>query len=150
VITEKQREYFEKYKELHTYQKVADFFNVRRDTVEEAIKSAKRKCEKIAFEMDLIQEKRRNATEKHSAATAGQLMELVKKQDFKCALSGEDITDPNLASLDHIVPVSDGGGNEVDNLQWVLSEVNRMKGTLTQERFIELCCKIASHHAKTT
>jgi predicted DNA-binding protein YlxM (UPF0122 family) len=124
VITEKQREYFEKYKELHTYQKVADFFNVRRDTVEEAIKSAKRKCEKIAFEMDLIQEKRRNATEKHSAATAGQLMELVKKQDFKCALSGEDI--------------------------WVLSEVNRMKGTLTQERFIELCCKIASHHAKTT
>jgi predicted DNA-binding protein YlxM (UPF0122 family) len=150
MITERQREYFNKYKELHTYQKVADFFNVRREAVESAIKSAKRKCEKIAFEVDLIQEKRRNATEKHLAATTGELMELVKKQDFKCALTGQDITDPSLASLDHIVPVSNGGGNEVNNLQWVLSEVNRMKGTLTQERFIELCCKIASHHNNTT
>lgn len=80
---------------------------------------------------------------KEQSTTAADLKKLIEAQEFRCALSGELLT-PDTASLDHIVPVSNGGGNEVDNLQWLNAEVNTMKGSLSQERFIALCRKIAS------
>lgn len=76
------------------------------------------------------------------STTKNDLMELIARQNYRCRLSGMRLT-PNEASLDHITPVSDGGDHEIANLQWVHRDVNKMKGTMTQERFIDLCRMVA-------
>lgn len=86
------------------------------------------------------------AKRKRTDATAAKLEELVRKQGFRCALSGARLT-PETAALDHITPVADGGTDDLDNLQWVSKEINTMKGTMSQERFIELCHCVSQHTA---
>ena len=44
--------------------------------------------------------------------------------------------------LDHIVPVSRGGNNSIDNLGITHPIVNQMKGDLTPKELIEWCIKI--------
>jgi 5-methylcytosine-specific restriction endonuclease McrA len=64
---------------------------------------------------------------------------ILQRQGFKCALSGVDL-DPDSASLDHIIPVSKGGSyDSADNLQIVTMEINRMKGALMNDEFVDLC-----------
>jgi hypothetical protein len=75
--------------------------------------------------------------------TKKQIRDLLHSQNFKCALSGQSLT-WETASLDRInsdIPY------EIDNLQWVLSEVNYMKRILTQERFVELCKLITENNS---
>lgn len=72
-----------------------------------------------------------------------ELRDLLHKQNFKCALSGQELT-WKTASVDRInsnVPY------EINNLQWVLNEVNYMKHVLSQDRFIELCKQIAENNS---
>jgi len=71
-----------------------------------------------------------------------QLKQLIEAQEFRCSLSGEKLS-PDNAELDHKIPLSTGGRCDIENLQWVLAEINRMKGTMGQARFIELCRKVA-------
>ena len=75
-------------------------------------------------------------------ATRGELIGLIKSQKFKCALSGVSMS-PSNAELDHIVPVSDGGGHNIANLQVVHKAINRMKGTMSNDQFIEWCERVA-------
>lgn len=72
------------------------------------------------------------------------LVELIEKQEYRCALSGMPLT-PDIASLDHIVPVSKGGKHEVGNVAWVHEEINRMKGTLSKDEFLAMCLKVVEH-----
>ena len=69
-------------------------------------------------------------------------MKLIEKQKYRCALSGVELT-PETAALDHIVPITDGGGDDIDNLQWVHEEINRMKGTMDNDQFIKTVKRIA-------
>jgi 5-methylcytosine-specific restriction endonuclease McrA len=41
-----------------------------------------------------------------------------------------------LMTQDHILPVSKGGGNTLDNLQTMCAQCNQAKGTLTQLQFV--------------
>ena len=59
-------------------------------------------------------------------------------QDEKCALSGCCLTLGVNAELDHINPSSRGGESELDNVQWVLCVVNRMKYHMTETEFFTL------------
>jgi 5-methylcytosine-specific restriction endonuclease McrA len=77
-------------------------------------------------------------------ATATELKALLDVQQYCCALSGLPLT-PEDAALDHIVAVSDGGTHEVNNLQWLNAEVNRMKGSMSQSRFIAIVKLIAAN-----
>ena len=52
---------------------------------------------------------------------------LVLRQQFACAICGGPL-DRELAHVDHIIPVSRGGGNEIENLQAVHATCNRRKG----------------------
>jgi CRISPR/Cas system Type II protein with McrA/HNH and RuvC-like nuclease domain len=47
--------------------------------------------------------------------------------------------------LDHILPVSRGGKHSIENAQVLHKEVNRAKGTLTNEEFIQLCHEVVAH-----
>jgi len=71
------------------------------------------------------------------------LQQLWESQNRNCALSGLPIDVPYM-ELDHILPLARSGENTMDNVQWTLSIVNRMKGSLTPKEFLELCQTVAS------
>lgn len=81
------------------------------------------------------------ARQLEKTATRGELLSLAEKQGYRCALSGIQLS-PDDASLDHIKSVANGGSHEIDNLQILHKEINRMKGTLSNEEFIALCRKV--------
>lgn len=72
--------------------------------------------------------------------------EVMKKfgDNPKCYLTGRDINwdDPNTFSFDHIVPVSKGGENTLDNLGLCCFEVNQSKNDLSIEEFVSLCKEV--------
>ena len=76
------------------------------------------------------------------SATAASLMELLKSQKFRCALSGKKLN-PDNSQLDHIEPLANNGTNDVCNLQWLEDRVNKAKGTMRQAEFIEMCVSVA-------
>jgi len=75
---------------------------------------------------------------------ASDIMAKLREQDFRCYYTGDELT-PDNVSADHIVALSAGGSHHIDNVCLVLSEVNRMKGTLSVERFVELCRMVVEH-----
>lgn len=74
---------------------------------------------------------------------ASDLKKLLQMQGYKCALSGIRLT-PKNAELDHKIPLSRGGANDLANLQWLSKEVNRAKGTMDNDEFIAMCKRVAS------
>lgn len=76
-----------------------------------------------------------------SKITAKQLMALVHRQGYRCALTGRHLT-PDTASVDHIIPLSEGGDHAVHNLQVVHKHLNNAKGTMSQHEFIAMCREV--------
>lgn len=76
--------------------------------------------------------------------TLEELREILHRQNFRCALTGERLTPSNFA-LDHIVPITDGGEFTAANSQLVLKSVNRAKNTMSERDFIEMCRQVAFH-----
>ena len=72
------------------------------------------------------------------------LKDLVIKQDFKCALTGDEMSFEKGMELDHIITKKINGKDELLNVQWVTSKANRFKGASTQEELLEICKKIVS------
>lgn len=67
---------------------------------------------------------------------------LLIAQNYKCAYCGTDIALKSQRELDHIIPRSRCGSNDVGNLQWLCSRCNQAKGAMTGEEFIEMCSTI--------
>jgi hypothetical protein len=67
-----------------------------------------------------------------------------------CYLTGEkiDLTKPETYHLDHIIPSSKGGTNDLDNLQICLKEANFAKGELSLDEFYKLCEKVLNWRKK--
>jgi len=63
---------------------------------------------------------------------------LLKQQQYRCALTGRELT-PQTAALDHILPIRCGGEHVMENVQVLHKDVNRAKGSLTNDEFINLC-----------
>ena len=74
--------------------------------------------------------------------TGKSLFKQIKQQHYRCHLSGIvlDVCD---ASVDHIIPLSRGGTNTMDNVAIVHATINRMKGTMTDAEFASWCIKVA-------
>lgn len=78
------------------------------------------------------------------SVTGTQIENLAKKQQYKCNLTGVELS-PDDAEADHIQPVADGGKHEIENVQIVHQVINRMKGTMTQDQFVYWCNLVAKH-----
>lgn len=108
-----------------------------------SIKGVSKRLTQIAKLMGLTGVRElRGGVRPESTATAKELKKKAETQSYRCALSGRKI-DPNNAQLDHIIPLSSGGDNSIDNLQWLESQVNKAKGTMSQEEFIRMCKQVA-------
>ncbi len=73
-----------------------------------------------------------------------EVLELIESVSYRCALTGKKLT-PGTAALDHCIPVSRGGQHEIANAQLLHRDVNRAKGTLTNDEFIKLCRDVVKH-----
>lgn len=87
-------------------------------------------------------------TPRHERPTSKAIAELAESQGYCCALTGWELT-PELASLDHKQPVSREGKHVMSNLQVVHREINRAKGNMTTEEFVEMCRAVVGHHRST-
>lgn len=72
------------------------------------------------------------------------VLQLLKFQEHRCALTGRQLT-PDLASLDHVIPIRIGGEHAIENTQVLHRDVNRAKGTLTNDEFLQLCSEVVAH-----
>lgn len=71
------------------------------------------------------------------------LLDLLEKQQFRCAYTGESLVLGVNASIDHIIPVCAGGKDSIDNLQFVTRRINSMKSDCSHDEFIRLCKLVA-------
>jgi 5-methylcytosine-specific restriction endonuclease McrA len=71
------------------------------------------------------------------------VMRLLAYQKYRCALTGRELT-PETAALDHIVPIRLGGNHAMENVQVLHKDVNRAKGSLTNETFIDMCREVVT------
>jgi len=69
------------------------------------------------------------------------VLRLLEAQQYRCALTGRSLT-PQTAAMDHIVPVRFGGPHAIENAQVLHKDVNRAKGSLTNEEFIGMCREV--------
>ncbi|MCK9458317.1 MAG: hypothetical protein M0R80_01585 [Proteobacteria bacterium] len=79
---------------------------------------------------------------------ANDLYNLFLKQNGICPYTGKKLTLGVDASLDHIVPKSRGGSEDVSNLQWVYNQVNFMKIDMFENEFLNLVELIHENLAK--
>jgi DNA-binding CsgD family transcriptional regulator len=132
TLTERQAAYLEAYRKGGSSSKAAVIMGVTRDTASSQLSTI---AKKLGFTdiRDVVQT--RVTKDK---ASGRELLKLIQEQDYKCALSGVDLT-PSTANLDHKIPRKNGGSDSIVNLQWLSYEVNRMKGSMDQDEFIRLC-----------
>jgi len=69
------------------------------------------------------------------------------KQRGRCAYTGKRLD--RTANLDHKTPISRGGDNSLDNLQWTTAQANSVKGAMTHQEFISLCSDISAYIQQT-
>lgn len=65
-----------------------------------------------------------------------------------CYMTGKpiDLTQPDTYQLDHRIPVSRGGTNELDNLELCDATVNQSKYNMLPDEFIKMCKLILEHN----
>jgi hypothetical protein len=71
------------------------------------------------------------------------IMRLLEYQQYRCALTGRELS-PETASLDHIIPIRLGGAHAMENVQVLHKDVNRAKGSFTNEAFIDMCREVVA------
>ncbi|HEX5470448.1 MAG TPA: hypothetical protein VFW73_01105 [Lacipirellulaceae bacterium] len=74
------------------------------------------------------------------------VLRLLEYQQYRCALTGRELM-PETAALDHIIPIRCDGEHVIENTQVLHKEINRAKGSLTNEQFSRLCREVADHMA---
>ena len=67
-----------------------------------------------------------------------------------CYLTGQpiDINQPRTYNFDHIIPVSKGGQNTLDNLGICTKKANESKTDMTPDEFIAFCKLVVEHNSK--
>jgi len=74
---------------------------------------------------------------------------LEKKQNYRCAISGIELT-PGNTTAEHIIPLRRGGKHELSNIYLVDENVARLKRNLMEEEVIEIARRIVGFRAEKT
>jgi 5-methylcytosine-specific restriction endonuclease McrA len=74
--------------------------------------------------------------------TSSQLKQLWDSQGGRCALTGRKLD--TSAELDHIVPRTRGGGDTLDNAQWLCSDANQSKRKMLDAEFVAFCREVVA------
>ena len=82
-----------------------------------------------------------DAAAPHGDVSVTNVLRLLEVQQYRCALTGRCLT-PQAAALDHIVPIRLGGKHVIENTQVLHKDVNRSKGSLTNEEFVGMCREV--------
>jgi len=61
---------------------------------------------------------------------------ILQNQNYRCAYTGKELVIGQNASLDHIIPIAQGGDNSLENLQWTDCQINIMKNNMSHQEFI--------------
>lgn len=69
------------------------------------------------------------------------VLKLLEDQQYRCALTRRPL-EPQTACLDHILALSCGGMHTLSNIQVLHREVNRAKGTLSNDEFVAMCGEV--------
>jgi len=142
-LTERQEEYVAAYRRLGSARQVAIEMGVCSSTAQDQLFHSAKKLGYEKTEDLAIDTTPRTQRTKKGKATSHELLKLIKKQEYSCQLSGV-VLEPGVAALDHNIPVSSGGTDCLENLQWVSVAVNKAKGSMSQEEFITMCKRVAS------
>lgn len=70
----------------------------------------------------------------------------LEDQKFTCFYTGIEIFPEINASLDHIIPKSKGGTNDLNNLVWCDRKINSFKNDNDYESLIKICSLILENH----
>lgn len=81
---------------------------------------------------------------KHNETGVVPLLAKLKRQDYRCAISGRELT-PETASLDHRIPVAAGGTHSIANIDIVHRQVNAAKGTMSLKEFVVMCREVVNY-----
>jgi hypothetical protein len=150
-LTEAQKRYFELLKTQGSIGKTARVSGVHYSTVAESLASVAKKLgfdclRSLVAEYGKVDEnvaKTKERKQRRGQPLVRKIVEIVEKQEFRCALSGVPLL-PETSNLDHKHPVSLGGTDNIDNLQWLSTEVNKAKGNMPNEDFILMCKRVAA------
>lgn len=111
---------------------------------------AGRRADFVGYVAWLVSERHKpRAAAYQGPITSRGVLELVERQEYRCALTGRRL-EPTTASLDHVVPLSRGGRHEMENAQVLHKMVNRAKGAMTNEEFIEMCFEVVQWVKRTS
>lgn len=76
---------------------------------------------------------KKNKRRKRTNVPKGLRHEVFKRDGYRCVECGARVDDGATLHIDHIIPVSKGGSNELDNLQTLCSDCNLNKSDLYQK-----------------
>jgi 5-methylcytosine-specific restriction endonuclease McrA len=157
------------YSEGNTYEQISKLLNCSKSTISYHLK------EKTRIKTKERQDKRREnkvlyKTEKFKFREFKKVCDstnqfqkrankVIKNFDYKdvlvkigekptCYLTGRSLklNDNNGFAFDHIIPVSKGGTNELENLGITHPDANSAKSALSLEDFIQLCKEVLEHN----
>ena len=72
---------------------------------------------------------------------------IYRQADGKCALCGRPLVYTEM-TIDHIIPLSKGGENEIENFQCTCKECNEFKQSILPEDFMDRIVTIFKHNFK--
>ena len=84
------------------------------------------------------------ADKNNKVAGIVELRSILEDQDYKCALTGEELTPENTA-FDHKNPLSQGGSSEKENLHAVIKQANVSKSDMSMKEYVDICAKVIKH-----
>lgn len=120
---------------VHTMEEAQDFYSVERAIAQ--TKKAPGKCKGYYFvdTTSTYPVMRRKKKKRRKYGKDIRKM-LYKKADGRCVLCGREILLKDI-SIDHVIPLSMGGADSVENLQCTCAECNRFKANILPSDFTE-------------
>lgn len=77
-------------------------------------------------------------------------MKFIGGTSIKCYLTGQTINlEKDDYAIDHIIPISKGGTNDLANLGITFYTINQMKSDMTVDELLEKCKQILEYHGYT-